>query len=66
MFLHHFFIPDMWPVLLTRQEQTGKTLLRHITLKQHRSAADLAHSGSVFYSCQVRPQGLATHYVHEE
>lgn len=54
------FHPRHVAVLLTGHEQTGKTLLTHITLKQGGSTTDLAHSGSVFYSCQVRPRGLTT------
>lgn len=40
------FHPRHVAVLLTRR--TGKTLLRHITLKQHGSTTDLAHSSSAF------------------
>lgn len=40
------FHPRHVAVLLTRR--TGKTLLRHITLKQQGSTTDLAHSSSAF------------------
>lgn len=60
------FHPRHVAVLLTRQAQTGKTLLRHITLKQHRSTTDLAHSSSVFL--QLPGAALRPHYsyVQEE
>lgn len=51
-------------VPLTRQEQTGRTLLRHIALKLHRAAADLAHKCALLFFLRLPGAALRPRCGH--